>query len=167
VRQLTEPVAAESEAIDLPHMQLRPMREDDVPVVAGIEQQVYPFPWSEGIFSDCLRVGYHCAVLELGVVTVGYGIIASGAGEAHLLNVCVREEFRNRGFGRALMAHLLGLAAAAGAAVVFLEVRPANTGAIRLYEALGFQQIGTRRGYYQAAAGREDALVMRRAVDAA
>ena len=39
-------------------------------------------------------------------------------------------------------------------------------GAIRLYEALGFQQIGVRRGYYQAAAGREDALVMRRAVDA-
>jgi ribosomal-protein-alanine N-acetyltransferase len=46
-------------------------------------------------------------------------------------------------------------------------VRPANTGAIRLYEALGFQQIGVRRGYYQAAVGREDALVMRRATDAA
>jgi ribosomal-protein-alanine N-acetyltransferase len=164
---VAEAVAAESEAIGLPRMQLRPMREDDVPTVAEIERRVYPFPWSEGIFSDCLRVGYHCAVLELDVITVGYGIIASGAGEAHLLNVCVREEFRNRGFGRALITHLLALAAAAGAAVVFLEVRPANTGAIRLYEALGFHQIGVRRGYYQAAAGREDALVMRRAVGAA
>ncbi|MDE2219484.1 MAG: GNAT family N-acetyltransferase, partial [Gammaproteobacteria bacterium] len=67
---------------------------------------------------------------------------------------------------RALLTHLLALATAAGAAVVFLEVRPANTGAIRLYEALGFQQIGVRRGYYQAVAGREDALVMRRASDA-
>ena len=160
-------MAAESEAIGLPQVRLRPMRADDVPAVAAIEQGVYPFPWSEGIFSDCLRVGYHCAVLELDVITVGYGIIASGAGEAHLLNVCVREEFRNRGFGRALLTHLLGLATGAGAAVVFLEVRPANTGAIRLYEALGFQQIGVRRGYYQSVAGREDALVMRRASDAA
>ncbi len=159
-------MVAASDAIGLPQMQLRPMRESDVAAVVEIEQQVYPFPWTAGIFSDCLRVGYHCAVLELDVITVGYGIIAGGAGEAHLLNVCVREEFRNRGFGRALVKHLLGLAAAGGAAVVFLEVRPANTGAIRLYEAMGFHQIGVRRGYYQAAAGREDALVMRRAVDA-
>jgi ribosomal-protein-alanine N-acetyltransferase len=98
---------------------------------------------------------------------VGYGIIACGAGEAHLLNVCVREEFRNRGFGRALITNLLALAAGAGAAVVFLEVRPGNITAVRLYEALGFRQIGVRRGYYQAVSGREDALVMRRAVDAA
>ncbi len=159
-------MAAAGEAVEMPQMQLRPMCEADVAAVAEIEQQVYPYPWSAGIFSDCLRVGYHCAVLELAVVTVGYGIIASGAGEAHLLNVCVRGEFRNRGFGRALIKHLLGLAAAAGATIVFLEVRPANTGAIRLYEAMGFHQIGVRRGYYQAALGREDALVMRRAVDA-
>ena len=160
-------MSAASEAMDMPQLRLRPMQAGDLAAVVEIEQRVYPFPWTEGIFGDCLRVGYQCTVLELEVVLAGYGIIANGAGEAHLLNVCVREEFRNRGFGRALMAHLLGLAAAAGAAVVFLEVRPANTGAIRLYEALGFQQIGVRRGYYQAAAGREDALVMRRAVDAA
>ena len=160
-------MSAASDASGLPQMRLRPMGETDVEAVVAIERQVYPFPWTAGIFSDCLRVGYHCAVLEFDVITVGYGIIASGAGEAHLLNVCVREAFRNRGFGRALMTHLLGLAAAAGGAVVFLEVRPANTGAIRLYEALGFHQIGVRRGYYQAPGGREDALVMRRAVDAA
>ena len=159
-------MAVERNAINLPQMRLRAMQETDVAAVVEIEQRVYPFPWTEGIFSDCLRVGYHCAVLELDVITVGYGIIASGAGEAHLLNVCVREEFRNRGFGRALMAHLLALAAGAGAAVVFLEVRPANTAAVRLYETLGFRQIGVRRGYYQGVSGREDALVMRRAVDA-
>ncbi|MBS0387082.1 MAG: ribosomal protein S18-alanine N-acetyltransferase [Proteobacteria bacterium] len=160
-------MAVERDPDGLPQMRLRPMEEADVAAVVEIEQRVYPFPWTAGIFSDCLRVGYRCAVLELDVVTVGYGIIACGAGEAHLLNVCVREEFRNRGLGRALMMHLLGLAASAGAAVVFLEVRPANTAAVRLYEALGFRQIGVRRGYYQAVSGREDALVMRRAIDAA
>jgi ribosomal-protein-alanine N-acetyltransferase len=95
-------------------------------------------------------------------VLVGYGIVASGAGEAHLLNVCVREEFRNRGCGRTLLNGLIGQAASAGAEVIFLEVRPANTTAIRLYEAMGFRQSGFRPGYYQAAVGREDALVMRR-----
>jgi len=160
-------MAAASDALELPQLRLRPMGASDLPAVVEIEQRVYPFPWTEGIFSDCLRVGYQCTVLELDVVLAGYGIIASGAGEAHLLNVCVREEFRNRGFGRVLLRHMLQIAAEAGAAVVFLEVRPANTGAIRLYQSLGFLQIGVRRGYYQAEVGREDAIVMRRAADAA
>src|SRR5580765_9122507 len=125
-------MAAASETSGLPQLRLRPMTEADVAAVVAIERNVYPFPWTDGIFSDCLRVGYHCTVLELDYLLVGYGIIASGAGEAHLLNVCVRQEFRNRGFGRALLANLLTLAAKAGAAVVYLEVRPANTSAIRL-----------------------------------
>ncbi|HEX9472969.1 MAG TPA: ribosomal protein S18-alanine N-acetyltransferase [Steroidobacteraceae bacterium] len=159
-------MGAASDAVGLPHMALRPMNEDDVAVVIEIEQQAYPFPWTEGILRDCLRVGYGCCVLELGAILVGYGIIASGAGEAHLLNVCVREEFRGRGFGRVLIEHLLSLAAAAAATMVYLEVRPANVGAIRLYETLGFRQVGVRRGYYQTPAGREDALLMRRALGA-
>jgi [ribosomal protein S18]-alanine N-acetyltransferase len=160
-------MAATSEATGLPQMHLRPMTEADVAAVLEIERSVYPFPWTAGIFSDCLRVGYHCTILELDFVLVGYGIIASGAGEAHLLNVCVREEFRNRGFGRALLANLVDLAAQAGATVVFLEVRPANTAAIRLYETMGFRQSGLRQGYYQSASGREDALVMRRRLESA
>jgi ribosomal-protein-alanine N-acetyltransferase len=138
------------------------MTDADVAAVVAIERSVYPFPWTEGIFADCLRVGYHCTVLEIDYLLVGYGIVASGAGEAHLLNVCVREEFRNRGCGRTLLNGLIGQATSAGAGVIFLEVRPANTTAIRLYEAMGFRQSGFRPGYYQAAVGREDALVMRR-----
>ena len=44
----------------------------------------------------------------------------------------------------------------------FLEVRPSNTTAARLYHSMGFEQVGVRRGYYQAAVGREDAAVLRR-----
>jgi ribosomal-protein-alanine N-acetyltransferase len=160
-------MVATSEATGLPQMQLRAMAETDLAAVVEIERRVYPFPWTAGIFSDCLRVGYHCTILEVDFVLVGYGIIASGAGEAHLLNVCVREEFRNRGFGRVLLANLTDLAAKSGATVVFLEVRPANTAAIRLYETMGFRQSGLRQGYYQSASGREDALVMRRSVESA
>ena len=157
-------MAVASETSGLPQMRLRPMTEADVAAVVAIERNVYPFPWTEGIFADCLRVGYHCTVLEIDYVLVGYGIVASGAGEAHLLTVCVREEVRSRGCGRALLTGLIRQAASAGAGVIFLEVRPANTTAIRLYEVMGFQQSGFRAGYYQATSGREDALVMRRAI---
>jgi ribosomal-protein-alanine N-acetyltransferase len=158
-------MGASGEAADLPQMRLRAMTEADLPAVVEIERSVYPYPWTAGIFSDCLRVGYHCTILELDYVLIGYGIIASGAGEAHLLNVCVRDEFRNRGFGRALLSNLLALAAQGGSRVIFLEVRPVNTAAIRLYESMGFRHSGRRQGYYQSAGGREDALIMRRSSD--
>ena len=155
-------VAAANDAIAIPEIVPREMCETDIPAVLALESSAYSFPWTEGIFRDCLRVGYYCSVLEVNFVLVGYGIISSGAGEAHLLNLCVREEFRCRGLGRRLLDHLLDLAAHSGARIAFLEVRPANTSAIRLYQQMHFQQIGMRRGYYQAEGGREDALVMRR-----
>ena len=85
-----------------------------------------------------------------------------GAGEAHILNVCIREEYRCRGFARKMLLYLLERARTAGMYEAFLEVRPSNTTAARLYHAMGFEQVGIRRGYYQAAAGREDAAVLRR-----
>ena len=142
-------------------MLIRPMRALDVTEVVAIEHASYQFPWSEGIFRDCLRVGYVCRVVTVGAVLMGYGVMSTGAGEAHILNLCVGETFRCRGLGRHLMLALIERAAAAGVGEAFLEVRPSNTAAIRLYQAMGFVQLGMRRGYYQAAVGREDAAVLR------
>ena len=140
---------------------VRAMRETDVPEVVAIERASYQFPWSEGIFRDCLRVGYTCRVASLGRQVAGYGVMSVGAGEAHILNLCVGEAFRCRGVGRRLLTLLVERAAAAGMSEAFLEVRPSNTAAIRLYLAHGFEQVGMRRGYYQAVGGREDAAVLR------
>jgi ribosomal-protein-alanine N-acetyltransferase len=157
--------AARSHAIGIPELLIRPMRESELDGVVRIERAAYAFPWSEGIFRDCLRVHYICRVVEIGTALAGYGIMSVGAGEAHLLNVCVADAYRCRGIGRHLLGHLLRTAAEAGAREAFLEARPSNTAAIRLYQALGFQQIGVRRGYYQAVDGREDAIVLRRDID--
>jgi ribosomal-protein-alanine N-acetyltransferase len=137
------------------------MLEADVRSIIDIERSAYPFPWSEGIFRDCIRVGYTCRVLDLDGQVIGYGVMSVGAGEAHILNLCVREEFRSVGFGRRLLGYMLDRGAAAGMTEAFLEVRPSNLSAIRLYTSMGFEQVGVRRGYYQAAAGREDAAVLR------
>jgi ribosomal-protein-alanine N-acetyltransferase len=158
--------AARDDLRAMPEVQIRPMMEIDLPEVAAIEQQSYAFPWSENIFRDCLRVGYTCRALDLAGQIIGYGVMSLGAGEAHILNVCVREQFRSVGFGRRLLEHLLERAAAAGVAEAFLEVRPSNLSAIRLYQHLGFEQIGIRRGYYQAPDGREDAIVLKRELTA-
>jgi ribosomal-protein-alanine N-acetyltransferase len=149
----------------MPELVIRPMRELELDAVVRIERAAYAFPWTEGIFRDCLRVNYICRVVEIDVVLVGYGIMSVGAGEAHLLNVCIADAYRCRGIGRRLLGHLLQTAAAAGAREAFLEARPSNTAAIRLYQSLGFLQIGVRRGYYQATEGREDAIVLRRDID--
>jgi len=141
---------------------IRPMNELDVPTVVGIERSAYQFPWSEGIFRDCLRVGYICRVVEAGGELGGYGIMSVGAGEAHILNICIREEYRGRGYARKVMLYLMDRARAAGMYEAFLEVRPSNTVAARLYQSMGFEQVGVRRGYYQATVGREDAAVLRR-----
>ncbi len=144
---------------------IRPMHELDVPVVVAIEHDAYQFPWSEGIFRDCLRVGYVCRVVEAGEQMAGYGIMSLGAGEAHVLNLCVHPQLRRRGLARGLLAHLLDRARAAGMHEAYLEVRPSNTIAARLYRSLGFEQVGIRRGYYQATTGREDAQVLRRVLN--
>ena len=154
--------AAREDMREVPEVHIRPMMELDLADVAAIEQKSYAFPWSENIFRDCLRVGYTCRALDLSGRIIGYGVMSVGAGEAHILNVCVRNEFRNLGFGRRLLEHLLERATAAGVAEAFLEVRPSNLAAIRLYQKLGFEQIGIRRGYYQAPDGREDAIVLKR-----
>ena len=147
-----------------PQMVIRPMRALDVADVVAIERASYQFPWSEGIFRDCLRVGYVCRVVTVGRVLMGYGVMSTGAGEAHILNLCVGETFRCRGLGRRLMLALIERAATLNVSEAFLEVRPSNTAAIRLYLSMGFTQVGMRRGYYQAVGGREDAAVLRLSV---
>jgi ribosomal-protein-alanine N-acetyltransferase len=145
-----------------PEVLIRPMRVADVADVVALERASYQFPWSEGIFRDCLRVGYVCRVMTVSRQVMAYGVMSLGAGEAHILNLCVGETFRCRGVGKRLLSSLIERATLAGMGEAFLEVRPSNTGAIRLYLSLGFEQVGMRRGYYQAVGGREDAAVLRR-----
>jgi [ribosomal protein S18]-alanine N-acetyltransferase len=145
-----------------PEVVIRPMRGLDVADVVAIERASYQFPWSEGIFRDCLRVGYVCRVVTVSRQVMAYGVMSFGAGEAHILNLCVGEAYRCRGVGKRLLGVLIERASAAAMGEAFLEVRPSNTAAIRLYQSLGFEQVGMRRGYYQAASGREDAVVLKR-----
>ena len=141
-------------------VQFRPMRQVDVPLVSAIEQRAYEFPWTAGIFRDCLGAGYQCWVAEGAEGLLGYGVLSIGADEAHLLNLCVDPAIQGRGLGRRLLKRMVDLARWHMADRVFLEVRPSNPTAIALYISEGFNEIGQRPRYYPAKNGREDAIVM-------
>jgi ribosomal-protein-alanine N-acetyltransferase len=147
-------------AVLKPQVNIRPMRAEDVADVMAIESAAYAFPWTEGIFLDCLQVGYHCFVLEANGRFAGYAVLSVAVEECHILNICVHGDLRGQGLGRQFMLHLLQYARDSGAAIAYLEVRPSNVIATHLYWSIGFEQIALRKDYYPCVHGREDALVL-------
>ena len=142
-------------------LQFRPLQEEDLDDLVRIERAAYPYPWSQGNFRDCLQAGYCCWIAEIEGRLAGYWILMSALEEGHILNCCIAPQWQRRGFGRQLMAHLFEIARGHRLQTLFLEVRLSNEPAKRLYQGLGFETIGQRRGYYPTDDGREDALVMR------
>jgi [ribosomal protein S18]-alanine N-acetyltransferase len=141
-----------------------PMDVEDLDEVERVEAAVYPFPWTRGNFRDSLHAGYQCVVCRVDGEVAAYALQMYGVDEAHLLNITVARALQGRGHGSRLLRWLEGEARARRMASMFLEVRPSNAGAQALYRRLGYEQVGVRRGYYPAAAGREDALVMKKAL---
>ena len=149
-----------SAVLDSPQPLVRPMREHDLACIHTIEQRAYQFPWSLGVFTDCLRVGYSCWVVSNQDKIVGYGIMSVAVQESHILNVCIDPNWHRHGFAKALLTHMLKTAREYDATIAYLEVRPSNGSAIKLYEQAGFSRVGIRTDYYPARNGREDAYVM-------
>ena len=151
-----------SAAIDTAGLRVRAMTEADLEAVWDIERRAYHYPWSRGIFIDCLRVPYQCDVLEQDGRVAGYAIVSMAADEAHLLNLCLDPDTQGRGLGRFMLDHVLEAAQEQKARVIYLEVRPSNQRAVALYLRNGFRRIGVRPRYYRSGEGREDALVFAR-----
>jgi len=139
---------------------LRPMRASDIDRIMEIEPVIYTHPWTRGNFEDSMRVGYSCWVIDSGGVVTGYGVLMIGVREAHLLNLSIAPEWQRRGLGRTLLEHFVRIGRDSDAQQMFLEVRPSNASARRMYAGYGFRDISIRRGYYPAAGGREDAILM-------
>jgi ribosomal-protein-alanine N-acetyltransferase len=143
-------------------LSIRTMTYGDLSHVMEVEELAYRYPWTVGIFRDCIRVGYNCWVAILQERIIGYGIVMLAAGEAHVLNLCVSPEFQSRGIGRKLLQHLTRRAQLADIDMILLEVRRSNQAAIELYHSEGFHELGVRKNYYPGDQGREDAIILAR-----
>jgi ribosomal-protein-alanine N-acetyltransferase len=146
-------------------------REDDVPLtlrrlglgdlqaVEDVERRCYATPWSRTMFSgEISRPGSRCYGAFARKSLAGYLIVARYTDAWHVMNVAVDEPYRRRGVARLMLETMLRETDVDGTRGHTLEVRVSNTGAIRLYESLGFRPAGMRRGYYTD--DREDALIM-------
>jgi ribosomal-protein-alanine N-acetyltransferase len=142
------------------NVELRRIEVGDLDTVEAIERASYPTPWSRSMFASELRKPSSIALgayLEGGEL-VGYAFVSRYVDAWHVMNVAVAPAFRRRGIATTLLERLFEVTASDPRRGYTLEVRVSNAEAIRLYERLGFQARGIRRGYYTD--NREDALIM-------
>ncbi len=139
---------------------LRRMLLSDLQKVMAVERRVYSIPWSEKNFESCILANYECLILAAEEGHVGHSVLSAAAGESHLLNLSIDSNYQGQGLGKGLLRHMLARARQLSATVTFLEVRASNQRAYQLYISEGFNEVGTRKGYYPAGKYREDALVL-------
>ena len=142
------------------NVELRALTSHDLDALEVIERQSYPSPWSRAMFSaelgkpGALALGAYLDTDEL----VGFAIASRYVDAWHVMNIAVAPAFRRRGIAQAMLERLFEVTGSDPRRGYTLEVRVSNTEAIRLYERLGFEARGIRRGYYTD--NREDAVIM-------
>jgi N6-L-threonylcarbamoyladenine synthase/ribosomal-protein-alanine N-acetyltransferase len=146
--------------------QLRRANEGDLEAIMHLETSIFVNDaWSASMMMRDLAdpACYYLVAFppeRPGAIEAYAGLLApQGATEGDIQTIAVADSARGRGLGRTLMQALIGEARKRGARLVFLEVRADNPDAQRLYERLGFVEVGVRRGYYQP--DNVDAIVMR------
>jgi ribosomal-protein-alanine N-acetyltransferase len=133
----------------------------DLPSIERIERDSYATPWSRSMFagelskSSSICIG---AFDDENQELVGYLIVSRYVDAWHVMNIAVSPELRRGGIATSMLHRLFELTSGDGRRGYTLEVRVSNTAAINLYQNLGFQPRGIRRGYYTD--NREDALIM-------
>ena len=137
---------------------------DDLDHVIQVENEVYPYPWTRRIVQDCIRVGYDCWLALENESIVAHAVVSVAAGESHLLNLSVSKKHQGKGVGKEFINFLINIVRDKKATIMMLEVRPSNLQAINCYNASGFNEIGSRKNYYPASEGKEDALLFAREI---
>ncbi|MDD5937271.1 MAG: ribosomal protein S18-alanine N-acetyltransferase [Clostridiales bacterium] len=140
-------------------MIIRRMSADDVNMVAKIEAEVFSEPWSrESFLSEVETPNHIYLVAEEEEDILGYCGLWEVAGEGQITNVCVAPEHRGKAVATQMLEELLAYAQEMDIKASTLEVRVSNEPAIRLYEKLGFEEAGIRKGFYSHP--KEDAMIM-------
>lgn len=137
------------------------MEAADIPQVAGIEKACFSDPWPESVLAQELENELSLwLVAKDGDTVLGYVGSQSVLDEADMMNLAVCAQARRQGIGRALVLALCARLHEKGITSLTLEVRESNEPAIRLYESLGFAQVGRRPNYYFHP--KEDARILRK-----
>lgn len=156
---MEETHASSKSAVEMADVHFRKMQIEDLHLVMKNENLSYSHPWTQGIFADCIHAGHECWLFLIDKEILGHSVLSVAAGESHLQNVCIHPHHQGKGYGRALVEYMLVCAGRRKAETVFLEVRSSNVIAYKLYESMGFNEVGIRDAYYPGKSVREDAIV--------
>lgn len=141
---------------------MRRMQDEDLPAVLEIEHLSFSNPWSRETFRGEIQnrpFSFPMVVVERESGRVfGYILYWKIGDDAQVNNIAVHPDYRRQGVSEAMMRSVISRLRADGVNFVSLEVRCSNTAAISLYKKLGFEVLGTRKGYYTKP--DEDAYVM-------
>lgn len=145
-------------------MTIEPLGAGEVAEMAGIEGVSFAVPWPpESLRAELVAWGATAlGAFDPGRALLGFVCTRMVLDEAEVTRIAVAPEQRRRGIARALLAHALAALAGRGVRRVHLEVRAANVAARALYESLGFETTGMRRGYFRDP--EEDAVLMSRVI---
>ena len=138
------------------------LAENHLPDVLRIERELFPAPWSEGMFHQEIEETWlsRSFVARVEGTVVGYVVTWFLRGEVHILNLAVTPASQRRGIARRLLTHIIDLARESNSELLTLEVRASNDAAKLLYVTMGFAPVGIRRRYYRD--NNEDAILMTR-----
>lgn len=138
---------------------IREMTAADVQAVSEVEHDVFTTAWSPEMFAQEMTnplTTYLLVCMDEEVIGfAGFWLVVD---EAQVTNIAIKQDWQSRGYGRVLVNKLMQTAKAKGALSISLEVRPSNKTARKLYEKLGFAEVGIRPGYYQD--NGENAILM-------
>ncbi len=145
---------------------VKPIAQHDLPLVLDIERRSHSHPWTQQNFDDALAAGYLGLGLWRGDAMLGFAWFMRALDEAEMLDIAIAPEFRRQGHAHALLEHGYTQLTRSGCVAVYLEVRASNFEARALYASQGFAEVGLRPGYYPLGHGREDAILMKKALHA-
>lgn len=142
-------------------MMIEKMTQVHVAQIAQLEKLCFSDPWSEKSIATELDCRLSCWLVALeGEQVIGYVGSQTVIDESDMMNIAVHPDHRRRGVAEALVENLSDALRQRGSKALTLEVRISNDPAIRLYEKLGFAQVGKRPNYYRNP--KEDALILRK-----
>lgn len=145
---------------------IKPIAAHDLPLVIDIELRSHSHPWTQQNFSDALAAGYLGLALWRGETMLGFAWFMRVLDEAELLDIAIAPDHRRQHYANTLLAYAYAQLSRTGCAAVHLEVRATNLNARALYASQGFSEVGIRPSYYPAGHGREDAILMKKALHA-
>jgi ribosomal-protein-alanine N-acetyltransferase len=136
------------------------VRPEELGLLMEIELETFTSPWTPEMFEEEMGspLSQTLVARDAAGGLAGFIIFWVLIDEMHILNLAVRKRNRRKGVGLALVKEALRLAHARGARSATLEVREKNEPALKLYEGLGFERAGLRRGYYSSP--RDNAVIM-------